>query len=266
LFIIVTQVITTNVCAAGNDDSNHKEVGIEWVEDYSNNPDFNDLNYCKEDAEGFYNKLKNNGFTGKWNYGDRNAKEKHFEKSGVNGQDSSYADDVDFVYFAGHGTPPAFHFGTNQDGDGQSYIRMVHYTEADWGDKDLEWIFIAACRVLQAYPTRWDPAFHSPKTLHGITGFHTGADDNPYLGDYFATYLLGGSSIINAWRNATKLSQASSRWAAIYAVVAQFPPPQPTKHWWDEQLQALETVCIPILQVLAQAHPLTLSTLNGNVR
>jgi len=32
---------------------------------------------------------------------------------------------------------------------GGGYPYQVHYTEAEWGDGDLEWIVICACRVLE---------------------------------------------------------------------------------------------------------------------
>lgn len=148
---------------------------------------------------------------------------KHFEKSGVGGLDYSYADAVDFVYFAGHGRSDGFRFGVNGDGDG-SHTYKVHYSESLWGDKDLEWIFIHACRVLNHENwTRWKPAFNDPPILHGMTGFHTVITAGQgLLGGQFAAYLtdqFGPFSIKDAWQKATKaVFNATDKEAAVCAV------------------------------------------------
>lgn len=207
-FIISTALVP--LVRAGNDDGNNKEIGVWWVNDYSDNPSCGDLTESDDDAEGFYNTLGSKGFTKSFDYGDNNAWENHFEKSAVGGSDSSYADTVDFVYFSGHGSWNAFHFGINKDSDG-SYTRKVHYSESQWGDKDLEWIFISACQVLKhEYWNYWKPAFNeNPKILHGMTGFHTVELETPNLGTYFAEYLTnpnwgGPYCIKDAWQKATK--------------------------------------------------------------
>ncbi len=242
LFIFTVMVITTSnvsqVLASGNDDANTKEIIIEWIKNYTLNPGFDDLSNTQADAEGFYNKLLSNSvsnFTGKGNYGNFNAKEIHFENASVGGKDFSYVDTVDFVYFAGHGTNVSINFGNNTDGGG-GYTWQVHCTEADWGDNDTEWLFLAACSELEGgFPTRWNPAFHSPITLHGIAGFNTTAEDSADLGKYFATYMLGGYSIYESWKMATEDAQPPSRWAATYSVVMTCVG-QPTIHWRDEHI------------------------------
>lgn len=138
LLIITVQNVAINVYAAGNDDSNKKEVGAWGINNYSGNPNFPSLIYMVSDATGFYGWLTQKGFTGRFLKTDNYASERHFEKASIGGQDSSYADACDFVYFAGHGTYDAFHFGTSNDNN--AYPKQVHYTEADWGDQDLEWI------------------------------------------------------------------------------------------------------------------------------
>ena len=255
MFIITVQALALNsqltVYAAGNDDNNHKEIGVEWVNDYSE-PGWDNLQWSDDNAEGFYNVLVNKGFTGKFHYGNRLAWESDFEKASVGGNDDYYVDNVDFVYFSGHGNSSSFLFGRNKDGEypGGDYHYQVHYTEADWGDKDLEWIFISACEVLEQYPTEWNPAFHSPKTLHGMTGFHTSladTDDVGELGEVFAKFLTGdygpAGSIYESWYSATTqvgLTGDGEVWAAIYAVKVWYhpPPPQPEfeRYYWNEYL------------------------------
>jgi len=163
-----------------------------------------------------------------WKNGDSEAWEKHFEKPSIGGIDYYYADAVDSVYFSGHGDDtPAFYFGTNRDGDG-TYTYQLHYSEAEWGDKDMEWIFISACLCLKqgwfnSIVKRWNDAF---KELHGMTGFHTEQPVYPthLLGDYFAHYLTdpewGGPYCIgDAWKMVTQKLYKSTVYAAIYRVV-----------------------------------------------
>lgn len=230
---LVTVVFVPSV-NAGTDDSNEKEVGIEYA-----NHDIS----AESDAEGFYNVLGNEGFTQSFNYGDyesRAAHESDYEKQGVGGEDYNYVDDVDFNYFSGHGNPNGFSFNINSDGD-SNYTSFLHYSEAEWGDNDLEWIFISACKVLK-YETRehWNDAFNSPPWLHGMTGFHTNEPVTSILGEKFAKYLTDSSwggpySIKNAWKKATIDAISGSYEAAIYAVELN-PSGGVYVYYWDEYL------------------------------
>jgi hypothetical protein len=108
------------------------------------------------------------GFTPRFGYYNYSAWASDFEKQSVGGNDYIYADSCDFVYFAGHGWTDHFAFGGNHDGDG-AYPFKAYSTfgsaEVDWGDQDMEWIFISASHSLEEFPYEWDPAFHSPITL-----------------------------------------------------------------------------------------------------
>lgn len=212
-------VLISTPVHAGNDDSNAKEVGVEWIEDYSGSG-LGNLQNTREDAGSFYNALGNIGWTKRFNYGDALAWESDFEKSGVGGSDSTYIDTLDFAYFSGHGSPTAFWFGTNYDGDG-SYTYRVHYSEAEWGDLDLEWITISACNVLQFDDPagdvfdRWGwPVF---KGLHMILGYDTYSYDL-VMGDTFVYYMTTGMRIKNAWIQANIDIQPSDVYSAYLRV------------------------------------------------
>ncbi len=245
VFVAALQFSVTRVYAAGNDDSNKKEIGVWGVEDYSQEPYYGNLNWAREEAMGFYNKMVEKGFTGLRQLYDGSALEKHFEKPSVGGTDASNADACDFVYFAGHGWTDHFAFGTNNDGQGPNgaYPYEVHCSEVDWGDQDMEWIFISASHSLEQYPYEWNSAFHSPITLHGITGFHHGPDDTweaSHTGEYFVLYATeGGKSIYEAWRDSTMYWQPAQYYGAMYSVYVIYPPPQPTIHYRDEHLPGI---------------------------
>jgi len=215
--------------AQSNDDSNDKEVGVEWINDYPGEWVYirgygwaylRPLNHRDEDAEGFYNKLvQDGGFYGLFDFNNTWAWESDFEESPEGGWlgDSYIADNVDYVYFAGHGNPDGFFFSTEHDGGNYNY--MVHYSEALWGNRDLEWIFISACEVLEDedyHYVNWKSAFGDPCCLHGICGFASVAYDYSELGEKFADYLLQGYSIGKAWRMATIDVQPYYVDAAIY--------------------------------------------------
>lgn len=107
-FVLLALVLPSivPVVQAGADDVDTKERGVEWVKDYSGNPDgWGNLANTKDDAESFYNALGNLGWRRVFDYGDSLAWESDFEKSSVGGSDATYIDGLDFAYFSGHGTP-----------------------------------------------------------------------------------------------------------------------------------------------------------------
>ena len=205
------------------DDANDTEVGVEWVNEY---PDWigDDLFASDDSAEWFYNILGEDlGWTRVFDWGDGQAWEGDFEKPSVGGWDYGYVDNVDFAFFCGHGSSSAFWFGVDMDGD-DSYTYQVHYSEAEWGDKDLEWIVFDACKVLREDNvfTRWSSAF---KGLHGMFGFHTTAYQykTPLQqwmdGQRFAEHLRDGKTIGDSWVNATHDIQPSEVWGAAFCIL-----------------------------------------------
>ncbi len=214
----VLLILAIPAVQAGADDIDPKERGVEWVKDYSGNPDgWGNLANTKDDAESFYNALGNLGWRRVFDYGDSLAWESDFEKSSVGGSDATYIDGLDFAYFSGHGTPTGFIFGTNHDGDGSQTYR-VHFSEANWGDLDLEWIVLSACQVLQYDDpagnvfNRWGyPVF---KGLHMILGYDTIAQDS-VIGGTFVNYMTtGGRKIKDAWTQANIDIQPSWAYSA----------------------------------------------------
>jgi len=219
------------------DDANDTEVGVEWVNEY---PDWigNDLFASDDSAEWFYNILGEDlGWTRVFDWGDGQAWEGDFEKPSVDGWDYIYVDNVDFAFFCGHGSSSAFWFGVDMDGD-DSYTYQVHYSEAEWGDKDLEWIVFDACKVLREDNvfTRWSSAF---KGLHGMFGFHTIAYQyKRYLppqewmdGQRFAEHLRDGKTIGDSWVNATHDIQPSEVWGAAFCILDPTWSPPRWEFW-----------------------------------
>lgn len=241
--VLLTLTILTTPLAmvtyAGTDDSNVKETAIEWVNNYTaanNDPDCNDmfnsnLSNTDDDARGWYDTLSlHGGFTKVFEWGDSNAFETDWEKSSVGGFDSSWADNVDLIYFSGHGGiiggKAEFAFGADQDGDASYHCRVVN-SEAQWGDKDVEWITLSASRVLDInYQSQWTLTF---KDLHGITGFDDSPTDSPNTGGLFACYLTGGTFLStncafdhvvgDSWKQATIDDQTNVEAAVLRGIV-----------------------------------------------
>jgi hypothetical protein len=233
---MLLMTFTLRFALAGNDDTNEREVGVEWINNY--NGLLQNLTMCNNDAEGFYNTIGNNGFTQSWDLGDNNAWERDFESPAVYGRDATYADAVDYVYFAGHGLSDRFCFGTNHDGDGTTDTTIVRNTEVQLGDNDLEWAILSACEVLKYESiSNWNAAFDS--YLHGMCGFHTSMYDTDDLGQLFAEYLTsvrGPYPVGQAWKLATQADphQDSSIYGACFRRINLNAYGDPTYDFWND--------------------------------
>jgi hypothetical protein len=187
-----------------------------------------DLSNTKAQAEGFYNTLS---ATRVFNWGDDLAWDQDFEQSGVGspsaGTDTTWADDVDMVFFSGHGSPGGFLFGVKTD-DAQAKPK-----EIQWGDRDLDWIVLDACNVLERDGVfdRWGwPVF---KGLHYILGFHTTTSDEADRGRLLAQYLNAGWTVRSAWIKCCQDTEDSStEWA--YLRGDENGTDTYNDHWWGK--------------------------------
>lgn len=139
------------------------------------------------------------------------------------GQDHNYADDVDMMFYCGHGFPGGFNFeNTNGPAD-----KNVTVSEARWGDRDLEWLALLSCQVLResaegwTWTTLWGSAFNG---LHALLGFHTNAAASGNLGADLAKHMHGygyvsAKKIHESFVQAAKDGQPAGRiWATVYPV------------------------------------------------
>jgi hypothetical protein len=201
-------------------------IGIEWVKKYHGLAA--NLTNTKPQAEGFYNTLS---ATRQFAWGDDLAWDQDFEQQNVGspaaGTDTTWADNVDMVFFSGHGSPSGFLFGVQIDD------AKAKPTEINWGNKDLEWIALDACNILERDGVfdRWGwPVF---KGLHYILSFHTTTSDEPDRGHILAQYLNAGNTVRQAWIKACQDTEDSdTQWAYLRADA------QGTDtfndHWWGK--------------------------------
>jgi hypothetical protein len=201
-------------------------IGIEWVRQY--NGLAGDLTNTRPQAEGFYDTLS---ATRTFAWGDDLAWDQDFEQKHVGtpaaGTDTTWADDVDMVFFSRHGSPGAFYFGTAIDDS------TAKASEIRWGDRDLEFIVLDACNVLERDGVfeRWGwPVFRG---LHYILGFHTTTSDEADRGRILAQYLNAGNTMRSAWIKACQDTENSdTEWAYLRADA----PGTDTydDHWWGK--------------------------------
>lgn len=188
-------------------------IGIEWVNKYHGRA--GDLKNNDDNAQGFYNTLHG---TRQFEYGDDLAWDRDFEESGVGsptgGTDQIYADDVDIVFFSGHGSRGGAFFGIANKDDG-----TARPTELRLGNRDCEWIVFDACLVLELDNlnvfNRLGGAFAG---LHYMLGFDTTTGDSGSRGRKFAKRLNNRWSIRDAWiRACTETEDSDTNWAYLRA-------------------------------------------------
>ncbi len=192
-----------------------KRIGIEWVEDYHGLA--SDLRKSQKRAEGFYYTLSG---TRVFNFGNDIAWDQDFEELGlgfpslgipITGTDTYYADNVDIVYFAGHGSPDAFYFGVHNRDNG----------EASWVEMALgrlcKWLIVDSCLLLaDGAMLKWPHIF---KGLRMMLGFRTRGNDEGNRGRYFAQYLNLHRTMYWSWIWACQeTADADTEWACIHAL------------------------------------------------
>lgn len=188
-------------------------IGIEWANKYHGRAD--DLKNNDDNARGFYNTLSG---TRQFEYGDDLAWDRDFEESEVgspsSGTDQLYADDVDIVFFSGHGSRNGAFFGIASYDDG-----TAKPSELRLGNRDCEWIIFDACLVLERDNlnvfNRLGGAFAG---LHYMLGFDTTTGDSGDRGRKFAERLNNNWSIRDAWIRACMETEGSdTNWAYLRA-------------------------------------------------
>jgi hypothetical protein len=187
-------------------------LGIEWVKKYNGRAA--NVSNTQAAAEGFYNTLAG---VRMFNWGDDLAWDQDFEEQGIgnpaNGTDTTWVDNVDIAFYAGHGSSQGPFFGVATHDSGETSP-----TEVRWGNRELEWIVFHACEVLQRDGVfdRWGwPVFRG---LHYILGFHTTCHDESHRGQYLAEDLNAGWRVRDAWIRACQETEGSdAQWAYLRA-------------------------------------------------
>ncbi|RME58880.1 MAG: hypothetical protein D6790_11315, partial [Caldilineae bacterium] len=206
-------------------DDNIREVGVWWAEDYppagSGGPD---LPATRPDALGLRNYLRStcrlrifgiciwNWPTPTWYprfvFGNGQAWESDWTTN-----ENAYVDSVDLAYFAGHGWNGGFVMGVGGRNHNDPYVQYGE-VQNKWGDRDADWIGIAACNVLEdAHKVDW------ARTMRGLRllmGFVTTMADVPH-GEKFGKYIRLNYTMTQAWFRAADDLQPQHKVARVLA-------------------------------------------------
>jgi hypothetical protein len=200
--------------AAMPDDPNDPYVGVEWCNLYHGTPGLPDISGTRESARGFKDYIQGlPNWSSRFDWGNDAAWEQDFKFTDApgGGTDSYWADNVDFAFFAGHGGPGSFFFGSTVDD------HEMRAEDAKWGDKRVNWVVLHACETMRANFgwTVWCDAFTG---LHQMFGFHTVTEGStPPLGTRFAYWMAEGHDMRTAWRTAcAECFDALTEYAMIY--------------------------------------------------
>ena len=192
------------------------EVGVEYHGDYPGTA--SDLPCAYNNASGLYNYLLARGWIGRFFWGNANSWEEDFKRAAAGGTEDNWVDNVDLVFYEGHGWPGGFTFDTPT---GAGVHDDSDLTSADaymsWGNKDAEWIALLSCSVLaDSNLGNWAWAMNR---LHLILGFKTTAYDVCGFGQRFAQYIEApyNYSIASAWFRACDERQPAGVQARVLA-------------------------------------------------
>jgi hypothetical protein len=180
------------------------DVGVEYIADSQGLPG------SVANADGFISTMQNAGIPIEFVWSDFNAWEQDFKDPTLGGDDSNWVDNVDAVFYTGHADANGFTFPGNQD-DGK-----LRYDEARWGDRDLEWLVIAACGPLQSsngslsWAQRWGDSFRG---LHLLMAYAEVSYVRKNEGRVYAEGLVNGKRVRNAWVDAAMLQPSGVTYA-----------------------------------------------------
>lgn len=203
-------------------------VGAEWVGRCGG------LEQAAANVDGLLKRFAAGGVEPRFNWGDLRAWEIDFKDPLLGGQDTSFADSVDLTFYTGHATGSGFMFCSTMSD------RFLHFSDARWGNSNLEWMVVAACGPLQddagAWRYRWSGAFDG---LHLLLGYATESFDDTTEGAMFAGRLLDDASpepLRQAW--ATTAIEVQPDDKVIYAVMGVYGPgwtiPNYDDHFWGK--------------------------------
>jgi hypothetical protein len=191
--------------------SNPFEAGTSWIGQSGG------LAGSKNNAKGFVDGLRADGWTINFNWGDANAWESDWRRN-----DDDWVDAADFVFYTGHADGNGWVLSSPDDGS-LSYTEVGTSPQSPgdlYGQQDLEWVIVAACGPLEDDVIcagggdvfdRWDGAFDG---LHLLMGYGSVTNDNEDEGNRIVQYARGGSTLIDAWFRTGREIQPSTNGSA----------------------------------------------------
>ena len=178
-------------------------VGVEWVNNFHpGNCKQNNLEYCDDQAVGFFNSMGSHGHTKVFNWGDDNAWETDIKHPNFGGDSLNWSDDVHFFFFDDH--------GGNWDNILHLAFASSHNNclspSSEWrlGQKNLKWFVACGCEtVLNTDGSHIGAVWFGPmQGVHLVLGFIGDSHDTSWtddLGEDFADDICDGDTICGSW-------------------------------------------------------------------
>lgn len=208
LSILVSSIQNPKVALADTD-GNTCEVGIAVVGNYAYWDDLDDLKAPIKIGDSIYKAFKP-GNAKKWKIGlqsyDAMVQVEGFKGKSLGGGDHLYADDVDLLFYAGHGLTPGTHGATDYS-LALCYNKKKHrakQSEMFLGNKDLEWFITFTCNFCKGSMSQLG---HMAKGLHALCGFSTGVLLTNDMGSVISAKLKRGVSVKEAFFATAKETQ-----------------------------------------------------------
>ncbi len=179
-------------------------VGIEWINNFPGPCTQNTLSYCDETSVGFLNGMVSRGHTQAFNWGDGNAWERDFRDPANGGDDTNWADDVDFVHFSSHGSTSTANVFSGWFGSQRDTCTWTS-SRARLGNSNLEYLCIDACNSIEL--TRdpvatWHGAFQGLRMVFGFTDVVSDSWWTGGRGNDFGRRAGNGDRLASAWLDA----------------------------------------------------------------
>jgi len=189
------------------------------------------LPHSRDNAYNFRAEMLDNSIPVQFIWTEWNAWEQDFKDPALGGDDSDWVDDVDAVFFSGHGGPNGFSFCNNTQDD-----NFLHKDDARWGNRDLEWLGVDACSLLalesggQRWWQRWGPAF---KGLHLFASFKSVNYDTKEEGRKWArNMLVHNMTVRQAWAQMSIDTHGSDVEWAVMGVIGSGSLVNWNDHFW----------------------------------
>lgn len=179
---------------------------------------------------GFATRFAQAGLPATFNWGEGDAWAADFRDPIFGGQDTWWTDAVDMVFYTGHANESGFAFCSDTDG-------WMDWSQARWGNGNLEWLVIAACGPLQGsdWASRWGSSFQS---LHLLLGYASTSWDSSYEGQKIANYMIRSVSplkVRQAWSTtAIEEQPTGATWAVGGPCGSGGTTPNYNDYYWNK--------------------------------
>lgn len=191
-----------------------KDFGTEWIGSSQG------ITNGATNAADFADEMSDEGVW-RFNWNDGDVWWTDFVDQAFGGDDIHWADNVDLVWYEGHGDPNQFVTGQTSTFSSSGYI-TVGYSNTRWGNSpgDLEWLSLLGCNILQFKNnsgldifSRWAKPL---KGAHMILGYASESWDFDSVGNEFGDAIADDHQRIrNAWAESAQEQYSGTKYGYL---------------------------------------------------